>query len=274
MTNKQPPSVHTSTAPTQLEQALRLTKLSRDPEARAAFVRAIDSDEELQARNEFGCYLLRLEQFEESAEQFSILLECAKVLGNTELRAVACNNLAAAYRGMGHTGIAAVFQQQSIASNLCEACDSTNSNLLACDLANRATDAIREGDLILARQLLYRALALEVADGSLEGQAADWGNLGVVALLMGEYHTAIRALWHAYRLHMRLEDDHGAASDLMNLAELFGKLGRWQASIQFLRRAAVQFKRANSCESLERARLMLKEATRIDDVARRNPILN
>ncbi len=254
----------------------RLQIEQRQPEkVRAAYAAAIDLDSGWTARNEFGCYLWRLECFEEAIEQFATLLEFSYANADIGLRATAANNLAAVYRTMGRYGQAAVLQQQSIAAeSRASHGDSIPSDRVACDLTNRANDAIVAGDFSLAERLLRQSLSLEIVANSLEGQAADWGNLGLVAGLSGNTSAGIQGIWKAYRLHLQLGDDGGAGHDLMHLADLFQNVGRRQTAIACLRRAVRRFDRALAFESANEARLRLLEALQVESVLNRDPRWN
>lgn len=268
--------IHSPSAEAQssLDRAGVLAESGRHDEARVAFSAAVCCPPWPVAHNEFGCYLLQTECFDEAVEQFAILLTWAKEQGDANWRAVASNNLAAVYRTMGRIDLAASLQQQSILAACEDDYQSCGDSHLACDLGNRANDAILAGKYDLAEKLLRRSLLVETAIESLEGQAADWGNLGLVAALQGNVTEGIRNLWRAYRLHLRAADDRGVGCDLLNLAELFGRLGRWRTAVRCLRRAVVQFERVDAATSAQRAQRLLEEAIRIADVLEHDPLLN
>jgi tetratricopeptide (TPR) repeat protein len=257
-----------------LEEAKRLANHGRHPEARATFNRAIAASECPVARNEFGCYLSQVECFDEAIEQFAELMNWAKRCGNEHWRSVACNNLAGVYRTIGRSDLAARAQQLSIVAASHDNYETGGDEHLACDLANRATDAILARKYRLAEQLLRRSLLVETALGSLAGQAADWGNLGLLAALRGDLALGRRNLWRAYQMHIRAADHHGAGCDLMNLSDILRQQGQWYAAIRLLRRSIEQFEVISAHESATAAQQRLDEAIRVIEVEQRNPLLN
>ena len=254
-----------------LQRAENLAVANRLTEARAVFTTAIRSDSGYAARSEFGRFLVRIECYDEAIEQFSILLTQAKTIGDELLRSMVANNLAAVYRELGRHDTAARLQQQAIAAETAAGADTAPT---PCVLANRANDAIMAGDFSLARQLLRRSLALEIEAGSLAGQAADWGSLGVVARLEGSTGEAIGCLRRAHQLHRRVRDARGTGCDLMNLAEVFRAIGRWRAAGRCYGRAVRQFRQAYALASARRAQFQLAETERIAAVLRRDVSLN
>jgi len=256
---------------TLLERAETFAAENRLADAKAAFIAAIRFDSGHTARNEFGRFLVRIERYDEAVEQFSVLMTRAKTVGDEYLRSLAANNLAVVHRELGRHDIAARLGQQAIAA---ETAASPNADPTPCLLANRANDAIAAGDFRLARCLVQRSLALEVKTGSLAGQAADWGSLGVIAGLEGNTREAVGCLWRAYQLHRRLCDARGAGCDLMNLAEVFRTVGRWRAASRCYCRAVRRFEQAHARESIRRAQFQLDETERIAAVLRRDVSLN
>ena len=256
-----------------LDRAENLAAADRLAEARAAFATAVRSDPGYTARSEFGRFLVRIECYDEAIEQFSILLTRAKTIGDELLRSMAANNLAAVYRELGRHDTAARLQQQAIAAEIAADADADTAPT-PCVLANRANDAIMAGDFSFARQLLRRSLALEIEAGSLAGQAADWGSLGVIARLEGNAVEAIGCLRRAHQLHRRVRDARGTGCDLMNLAEVFRAIGRWRAAGRCYGRAVRQFRQAHALTSARRAQFQLAETERIAAVLRRDVSLN
>ena len=167
-------------------------------QARVAFAAAVDADPTGLAANEFGCLLVRIDCRAEALEQFHLVLKHAQRLGDSDLRAMAWNNLAVVSRDMGRFEIAASLQQRSLSAEDC-ADGPWNLPAKSCDLSNLANDAIHAGRLDLAEVLLRKSLCLEFEAGSLEGQASDWGSLGVVAGLKGDLDEGRTLLLRAYR---------------------------------------------------------------------------
>jgi tetratricopeptide (TPR) repeat protein len=258
--------------PALLAAAERFALDERLPEARAAYLAAVAGDSSGAARHAFGCFLARIEFYDEAAEQLSAAIATATRSGNDRLLAAACNNLAAVERQRGRNEPAARWQQRSIAAR--HRAGSHSADDAACDLANIANDAILSGRFDLADRLLRGSLSIEAARGSLEGQAADWGSMGVVAALRGEFGRATVCLGRALRLHCRLDDARGAARDLMNLAWLCGLRGRWRSAVRCLDAAVRRLEGVHAPELTARARRLLAEARAIDAVARRDPLRN
>lgn len=254
-----------------LAKAESLARSGLLADARTTFWEALTGDTGFTARNEFGCFLVRIEAYDEAIEQFSVLLAEARRIGDLQLLSTAYHNLAVVHRELGDHHVAAQLQQQSISAETL-----TGGHIAGtpCLLSNRANDAILAGNFRLANRLLLRSLALEVERGSLAGQAADWASLGIVSGLRGDVDEAVGCLWRAYRLHSRLTDMRGAGCDLMNLGQMFGQVGRWRAASRFLRRAVNRFELAQAPHSAQEARLRLEEFQRIADVSRRDPSRN
>jgi len=174
---------------------------------------------------------------------------------------LASHNLAAVYREQGRNEVAASWQQQSILAEITHGHGPGAAGELqtACDLTGLANDALCTGEYPLAEELLLRSLQLEKAAGSLSEQAADWGSLGVVALLNGEIDVAVSRLWQAYRLHGRLDDVRGAGCDLLNLAELALCCGRQRLAGRFLQRTQARLLQAVASQSAQQAHRRLEE---------------
>ena len=226
-----------------LEFAQSLADSGRYEECRAVYQTAIRYDSGVTARNEYGCYLLQIECYSEAIEEFHIVLNSSCRDRNEALSSVVYNNLAVAHRMLGHEALAATFQQQSIAA---AARGDVDCRQIACALSNRGCGAILAGAYCLAEQLLRRALGLERLFGTLAGQAADWGNLGVLLGKRGSISAGIKCLSRAYHLHRELLDHRGLGMDLVNLAELFDQSGCRRKTVRCLRRAVECFDRAHA----------------------------
>ncbi len=145
----------------------------------------------------FGLFLLQTGNASEAIEQLSIVLDHAHQREENQLRSVACHNLAIAYRNLGYFELAAQFQQYSIAwGDLRSANHQTLEQEVeqltdeaSSDLTGRANDAILQRDFPLAEQLLNISLAREILYGSLDAQAADWGNLGIIRVCGENTHA-------------------------------------------------------------------------------------
>ena len=235
---------------------------------------AVAEDVTSSARIEFGSFLLRIDCPNAAVEQLLKVLEESRRTSNHRLRSVVCNNLAVVFREKGYFELATSYQQQSLsAANVAIGIRNIGITSTA-DLSNLANDAIREGNLALAEELLQRSLALEADACSLKGQAADLGSLGVVALLNNEYDKALDYLWRAHRLHRRVKDHKGVGSDLLNLAEAYRLLGCCLEANRCLRLAITRFEQAQATQLLKKAIILQDNLERIDEVYIRDPLLN
>ena len=115
---------------------------------------------------------------------------------------------------------------------------------------------------------------METAAGSLAGQAADWGSLGLVATFQERYGAAVASLLRAYRRHRQLGDAYGMGCDLLNLAEVARRLRRTNMSHRFLRRALARFESIPAPRQTLKTRLLLEQTARVAEVRSRNPRLN
>lgn len=271
-------SVPNSVCPPQvfalLRQAEQLAAARRPAQAGAAFLLAIARDPGFTARNAYGCFLAQIGRHQEALEEFSHLLATAHLRGDATLRAVASHNMAAVYRETGHMHDAALWQQRSLTAEAADPPDPDRSVATACDLTGRGNDALLRGDYELAETLFYRSLWLEIEAGCLEGQAADWGSLGLAAGFKGDVGWAVSCLRQAFRLHREVNDPHGAGCDLLNLAQIFREIGRWTTALLCLRQAVRWFESAQAEAWMQRAARDLEEVRRVLAVKRRNPLLN
>lgn len=215
------------------------------PAARAALAQAIELDESGAALNAFGDFLRRTGQHTEAALCFRKLLAQAERQSCAELQAVACNNLAVIHRERGERSLATVYQQRSwaIAAELPEAAGHAN-----CDLGNFATDAIAAGNYPHAERLLLLALECSQPGASSSDQAADWGNLGILAALQGDHTEALSRFTRAWRLHHQAGDIAGMGCDLLHLGEICQALGRLKTAVRLLERALAHFNRVHFTE--------------------------
>lgn len=234
-----------------LERAEHLASLGRTEAARSTFEQAVRHDPGQLARNAYGCFLRSIEDYRGAIEQFTGLLDAARENSDHELLAIASNNLAAVFRDLGEYELASRFQQRATASQ--PECDHV-------DLSNLANDALVSGRYDLAERLVRLSLHMEGEDGSFESEAADRGTLGLLAGLTGNAREGIGLLRSACVLHRRAEDHRGLGADYVNLAFLFGALGRSRAQVRCLRRAVRCYRLASANTSASRARRLLREA--------------
>lgn len=269
------PVPHANTV-AELAHANSLAKANRHPEARAAFVRAVEADQTPLSQFSFASYLLQSQEYPTAIDILNRLFFTATSCEDSEFRSAVANNLAVAYRSIGRFELAASFQQQSIGLAEGDGTPDTDTRLasLCCDLSNRACDAIVAGRYDLAEQLLLRSLRLEVRHGSPAGQADDLANLAIVAGLRGEVVDGIRYLWRAYRLHSRSDQTAASGTDLANLAEFYATLGQYEAAIHCLKRALELFQPSHVGDSQQNAVRRLAEFARITQVLQQDPLVN
>jgi Tfp pilus assembly protein PilF len=252
-----------------------LTSRGELTRARVFYHQAIALDGGAAARNAFGCFLLNTDCAAEARTEFSRLLQQADSMGNLSLRAVACNNLAAACRALGESARATSWQQQSwnAATPVPSGGDEPRDQL-GCDLGNRATDAILAGDYALAEQLIRISLAWEQTSGTRAGEADDWGNLGLVAGLQGHLAAAAAALRRARHLHRQAGDTRSEGCDLLHLGEVFLQAGRWQRSARLFASAGSVFRSAHLPRLARRASQHLAHVRRLLSRAAHDPLRN
>ncbi len=254
----------------QIARAKKLASQGHHPQARAVFSEIIETSSDFRARNEFGCYLLQLEQFDEAKAQFLRLLNDARKHSNKRLTSVACHNLAALYRAVGEFRLAAKWQQAADSTE-----DELVSGLSLCEsLSARGCDAIGSGDYELAEELLWRSLRAGEETADCPNQAADWGNLAVLAGLRGEIPTAIRYLIRAYRINSENRDYFWMGCDLINLAECLLQVRKRRTALRFLQDAIDCFERSGAESSRNRAIDRWTEIQQVEDVYQRDPLLN
>lgn len=198
---------------------------------------------------------------------------------DAELAEVVCQNLAVACRECGDSANAQSWQQQSIAwwarrASVDRGREDDELARLACDLSGRGCDEFVRRNFEIAETLWRRSLAIEEWRGSLEAQAIDCGNLGLVAAARGDLAGGVRWLRKSLKLHRLMFDERGAGTDLMNLAELLRLLGDFRRSKNALRRAVRCFERIGAVPLQEQAVLRHQEAKRIEAVLQFDPSLN
>lgn len=257
-----------------LRKAALLQAAQKWEAAHAAYQAAIDIDPGYAAHVEFGRFLAKTDRQEEATEQFMQVFIAAQRSGNIQLKAVACNNLAAVLRETGYAALAARMQQLSLESETEIGSGTLTPRQYSCDLTNLANDAIVLGRFELAEQLVRRSLRQEVTWGTLQGQAADWGTLGVLALSQDKPADALGRFWMAFQLHRSVGDQRGQGCDLLNLAEVCHAMSRHQAAIRMLRRARALFQSAHAVKMACHAENRLSDAARIAEVLTRNSELN
>lgn len=217
------------------------------------FRQAVAADDTGEALNAFGLFQRQSGELEEALECFENLLVLAEKNADAELRAVASNNLACLCRDLGEPDVAASWQQQSWHAAQTHGVAAGTHVELGCDLSNRANDALLAGDLPLAERLFNLALKWEAANGSASRQGDDWGSLGLVAALRGDFETALERLQQATRLHREAGDMRGVGADLLNVAELCAAQQDWVPGMHICEEAQEVLRSAGAADLHERA---------------------
>ena len=167
-----------------------------------------------------------------------------------EVRAVLCHNLAAILREAVEFEFAAGYQKlagQFGASN------EANASNQPSRLSAEAADRLARGDLDGAELRFAIGLQEERRRGDVAGEAADWGNLFLVAMLRMDWRSALFRWRRAWRLHRRLNDERALGIDLLNLAELALRLRKPRSARRLLDRAAIHLSLADARGLVERA---------------------
>lgn len=253
----------------QVEDLLQESRWPRLVATRCDFTQQLEAAGLLLARGSLG----------ESASQFRLLLQLGLTSNDSELTEAACHNLAAVYRQSRQWDTAEIWQQQSMTWRMRHASTSLQQSAdelgrLACDLTGCGCDAFLKWDWELAESLWRRALAIEEWRGSLEGQATDSGNLGLLAAAQGRLDDGVCWLKRTLRLHRLMLDACGEGTDLMNLAELRRLQGKLPRAARLLREAISCFERAEATPLRELAEQRLHEVQRIMEIENLDPQLN
>ena len=226
------------------------------------------------ALNEYGQFLWKRGDFGAALVQFERLLTVAYARKCPALQSAAWNNLAVIHRERGETAFAAACQQQSWEAASSQTAAAPRHEMLGSDLTNLANNAILSGDYGLAERLLEAALECDLLTGDSSDEAADWGNLGIVAALTGRQDEARRRFVKAYRIHRSLEDDRGMGCDLGHLAEMFVASEEWRRARRLMARSIAHFDRAGCRLLVRRARQTLLEIGRRERAASCDPARN
>lgn len=223
--------------------------------------------------------LLTRGELGESAKQFRELRQIGLTSNDAELTEVACHNLAAVYRQSRQWDTAEIWQQQSVKWRMRQASKLSQQSAddlgrIGCDLTGCGCGVFLKQDWELAESLWRRALAIEEWRGSLEGQATDSGNLGLLAAAQGRLDDGIRWLKQTLRLHRLMFDACGEGTDLMNLVELRRLQGKLPRATRLLRDAISCFERADALPLRNLAKQRLHEVQRLVGFETLDPQLN
>ncbi len=232
--------------------------------------------------NEYGILLLAVDQYDEAQQQFQELLKRAQEGNSLHWQIVALHHLASCYRMQKCWTLASSFQQRALKlldqlqvdEAEVEPVETEQTDMLSAVLSGLANDAMTRGEFEYAEELLNRSLRYELLAGSMPGQAADLGSLGVLALLRKKPKRAWRLLVRAYRIHVRLGDMHQIGCDLSNMALAAEQLGRWTVAQKLLDRAEARFELAEAPTMVAKVQAQARDVARIAGVRQRDPLLN
>jgi tetratricopeptide (TPR) repeat protein len=227
------------------------------------------------AVNELGQFHWQCGDLPAAQEQFERLLSIGQSEKSAQLCETAWNNLAVVHRELGDFVQAAICQQQAwkAALDLADAAELSPGSL-ACQLTNRANDAILARDFRLAERLLWSALRCDRLAGNLADEAADWGSLGIVSSLTGNLAAARSRFEQAHQIHAQLGDDRGMGCDLVHLAELALVDGDLAAARGLVNRSLVHFERAGCAGLVDRAHASRREIAARQRLASFDPARN
>jgi len=218
----------------------RLPSPAPGPNVSASLARRLRRIDTYRARGDWGA----------ASELALACLDTPECRARPALSANLCHNLAGILREAREFELARGYQQLSSKFARHEAPTKQpptgSAPTDSYQLSGEATDRLVAGDLDAAEIRLAISLELERKRGDLAGEAADWGNLAIVALLRNDSRSALFRLLRAWRLHRQLHDSRGCGVDLLHFAELALLLRKPRSARRFLERAAFQFSLANA----------------------------
>lgn len=221
--------------------------------AEETYRKALALDASPATRIAYGVFLAEQEKYFEAISIFTPVLDGT----NRTAIAIVCHNLAAIYREVGDPDLARRFQWRATLMQ-----DSADEN----DLLGMANDALAAGHHEVAESLVMTAC--EIKDGAIEN-CTD-GDLiattGLAYAAEGSTKEALTTLFTAYRRHQAAKDYRGMGTDLMNMSDLFGELGRHRTERTCLLRAIRCFENAPAPISLRNAHVQLKHFDRMESI--------
>lgn len=239
----------TAVASSLVTAAERSAEVRNWEQADALFQEAISFDDSSRSRIAYGVYLFRCERFNEAISALTPVLDGSDLLAT----GIVCHNLAAIYREVGDFDLARRFQWRS---TLLQS-EADSESLLA-----MTNDALAIGCLDAAVPLVTAAadLSSDSADHCRDGDVL--ATRGLVQAIAESPRQGLMTLFSAYRLHQSHRDILRMGTDLLNMAYLFGALGRYKAEKMCLQRAIHCFHEAKAPDSLGRAQKQLERNTR------------
>ncbi|WP_166825131.1 tetratricopeptide repeat protein [Thalassoroseus pseudoceratinae] len=217
------------------------------------------------SRLRFAEFQCAIGEYTVAMEELRGLFRWANDVHDHGLKSVVAHNLAAVHRKTGDRLAAASWQQVAIGQD---------ENSSPADLAGRAEDAFLAGEYELAETLIQRSLDWETEQDHLEGQADDWGMLGLIRAGRDDFNDAKRCLGRAFALHQKCRCEAGMATDLLNLGELFAARSEWTVAERLFQRSQTLANEAGHVVLTERADRRVQQARRILAVAKRCPQWN
>lgn len=237
---------------TLLREAVTAARQRNDSRARALLTLAAERDLSGRAQLMFIRFCWRRGLLSEARQAAVELHALAQRRDCRQLQSASASALAAISHGLHDPLAASRWQQRS------QSLDDENLQL-GCDLTSRGNDALKAGDLELARTLFRSALAWEERRGSVAGQAEDWGSLGLVSLLEGTPGQAESFFRRALRLHRQVRSAHGIAQDCLHLGLAAGARRRWSRAERCFAAALKFARRANHAPLQQTIRLARRE---------------
>jgi tetratricopeptide (TPR) repeat protein len=184
----------------------------------------------VQSYNSIGRVYMALDRFDLAEETFLKALPRAQALDDAELFFAASSNLGELYLKMGDPGRAIALFERALSQPLTPG----RTAVLSHDLgtAYKAT-----GDLVRARELLAKSLAINLREKQTEEAAADYYMLASVSSKEGDLAGAEKALTLALELDKKIENSLGIAKDLSALGSVSRRKGDAETAYVYLHRA-------------------------------------
>ncbi|MBI1312090.1 hypothetical protein GC176_12420 [bacterium] len=237
--------------------------------ARSAWTTAAEADDTPRSKIEFAAFLIRTRCHAEATRIYEGLLTDERVITSDHLRSVVRHNLAAALRQSGEAARAASLQQMANRDRLL-----ADGELTSIELTASSLDALANGDLTTAQELLQRTVLLERLQGDQSAEAADCSNLATIAIYRGEHDTAVRFLFRAWQLHRATSNWYSAAQNLLTLSDVLLDLNRPRLAIRCLDRARLLFHQAGAFTERDLTSDRASTLHRSIQISHCNPLLN
>lgn len=251
------------------QSAVQLERAGALAAARSAWVAAAEADDTPRSRIEFAGFLVRTRCLAEALAAYEDLLADTRILADAHLRSVVRHNLAATLRQTGDGTRAASLQQMANRDRL-----TADGELSPEELTASALDALARQDLNTAQELLQRSVLIERRRGDVAGEAADCGNLAMIAVRRGESGAATQLLIRAYQLHRSTGNWYDSAQNLLALSDVLLDLDRQRLAARCLDRAQHLFAQAGAIMERDETAQQATTLHRTVQLSRCNPLLN